>query len=164
MGSALHILLVEDDPDCVEFVSWAVQDCARACTIAHVGDGQDALDYLVRSGSFARGRPRDQSGRSCASRIAEPKPTSHEVRFGIKAPDLVLLDLNLPRLNGKDVLREAAKCALAVPFLVLTSFEHDLEDLARDGLFPRGELRKPVNARSLERVLTELFPSTTENG
>jgi CheY-like chemotaxis protein len=78
--SAHHILLVEDNPDDVELTRLAFAEAGGAHRLHAVGDGAEALDYLL-----ARGR--------------------HADRDGADLPALVLLDLNLPRLDGREVLQ-----------------------------------------------------------
>jgi CheY-like chemotaxis protein len=92
---AVHaILLVEDNPADVEIARRALRETGGAVELIVVRDGQEALDYLLR-------RDRD----------------------GWRSPDLILLDLNMPRLNGLEVLRQVrANAELAgVPVIVLTT-------------------------------------------
>ncbi|HEY7924174.1 MAG: response regulator [Burkholderiales bacterium] len=96
------ILLVEDDPDHTELVRRAIEELGRDVRLVALADGEIALDYLFRRGEWA------DSERS-------PKP------------DLVFLDLRLPRLDGFSVLREI-KNAVAlrhVPVVILTSSSSD---------------------------------------
>ena len=73
-----HILIVEDNPGDQRLIREAFQDTQRALETAVAKDGVEALDYLFRRGAFA----------------------------GAARPDLVLLDLNLPRKSGREVLAE----------------------------------------------------------
>lgn len=91
----LDILLVEDSPSDAMLCRAALAQAGVACRVHHVEHGVDALDYLHRRGAHA-GAPR---------------------------PDLVLLDLNLPMLDGRKVL-EAIKGdpgLRAIPVVVLTT-------------------------------------------
>ena len=74
------ILLVEDNPDDVELTRLAFDEAKIANRLVVVGDGAEALDYL-----FARGR--------------------HEGRDPGDLPSIVLLDLNLPKVDGREVLQ-----------------------------------------------------------
>jgi CheY-like chemotaxis protein len=92
------ILLVEDDPDHAELVRRGLSEVAARAELVVVPHGEAALDYLFRRGEWV------DPGRS-------PRP------------DLVLLDLRLPRLDGFVVLHElkGAPELRAVPVVILTS-------------------------------------------
>jgi CheY-like chemotaxis protein len=95
---AVHaILLVEDNPADVQIARRALRESSSPVELIVVPDGQEALDYLLRRNGRDAGRWRQ--------------------------PDLILLDMNLPRLSGLEVLRhvraDAALCS--VPVVVLTT-------------------------------------------
>jgi two-component system response regulator len=98
------ILLVEDNPAEVKIAERALRESGFAGGLLVVRDGQEALDYLFRSGRHAH-----DSGWRC--------------------PDLVLLDLNLPRVNGREVLERlrANPDLKAVPVLVLSTSDRPEE-------------------------------------
>jgi two-component system response regulator len=105
MKTAHAILLVEDNPADVKITQRALRESAVPVDLFVVRDGQEAVDYLLREGSHAE----------------DP---------GWRSPDLILLDLNLPRLTGRQVLdRIRATPALrTVPVIVLTT-SHRPEDI-----------------------------------
>src|SRR5258708_39025443 len=92
------ILLVEDNPADVKITQRALKESALPVELIVVRDGQEAVEYLLREGLHA-----------CAE--------------GWRGPDLILLDLNLPRLNGLEVLQRirATPALCAVPVVVLTT-------------------------------------------
>ncbi len=97
----ISILLVEDDPAHAEIVLRNLTDLRdRVKCIAHLSDGQQALDYLQREGDHK-----------------DPERSPR--------PDLVLLDLRLPRVDGFEVLRrmKATDEVSHIPVVVLTTSE-----------------------------------------
>lgn len=91
----MNILLVEDNPADMRLVKEAMSECAAAATLHWVPDGDTALDYLHRRGAHAQS----------------------------PVPDLVLLDLNLPGMSGKEILAEIKQdpALRSIPVIVLTS-------------------------------------------
>jgi CheY-like chemotaxis protein len=94
-GRAIHILLVEDNPGDARLVEEAFRQAATHCRLSHVVNGVEAIDFLRRTGPHAQ-----------ATR-----------------PDLILLDLNLPRKDGREVLAEikADVTLRRIPVVVLTT-------------------------------------------
>lgn len=90
------ILLVEDSPDAVELSKLALKNC-RTEEVIVASDGQEALDYLFRTGKYAA---RDRE----------------------KLPGLVLLDLRLPGLSGFEVLKKIRSDSHTkyIPVVILT--------------------------------------------
>src|SRR5687768_12986506 len=100
----IEILLVEDNPGDVRLAREALKD-SKISNVIHVArDGVEAMDYLHRNGRFA----------------SEP------------APDLVLLDLNLPRMDGREVLAriKSEETLKRIPVVVLT-MSKDEEDVLK---------------------------------
>jgi CheY-like chemotaxis protein len=100
------VLLVEDNPMDIDLTREAFQEAGIESDLHLVQDGQAALDYLFGDGAFA-------------DRKAHPRP------------DLVLLDLRLPGIDGLGVLKRIKKTPqlLRIPVVVLTS-SRDEKDLA----------------------------------
>src|SRR5207249_11959085 len=121
----INILLVEDDPSDVDLTRRALQRAKLQNRVWIVGDGVDALAFLRREGPH-RGVPR---------------------------PDLVLLDLKLPNLDGRDVLtriRDEPRWQ-ALPVVVLTASDAEHEQLA--ALAADGFRTKPVDIARREAVI-----------
>jgi two-component system response regulator len=117
-----EILLVEDNPDDVELTRIAFEQANVANLLRVVPDGAAALDYL-----FARGK--------------------HAERDATALPSLVLLDLNLPRLDGREVLQaiRANEATRNLPVVVLTTSAEPFDIDASYGLGANSYIRKPVD-------------------
>lgn len=129
----IEVLLVEDDEDHAELVRRNLMGQSVPCNITHVNNGEAALDYLHQRGSFAA---------AAASR----------------RPDLVLLDLRLPRVDGMTVLTEIKSSAelRAIPVVVLTSSAAD-PDVSQAYLrHANSYLVKPLDLVSFETLMKEL--------
>jgi two-component system response regulator len=115
------ILLVEDNPDDVELTLRAFERSNIANRIVVVGDGQAALDYLWATGEYAR-------------RDAHPMP------------EVVLLDLKLPKIDGLEVLRRlrADDRTRHLPVVILTSSSEDRDRLRSYDLGANSFVQKPV--------------------
>lgn len=103
------ILLVDDDPDFCLLVRKATERAAIDATLDIVGDGEEMMDYLHRKGAFAKA----------------------------PIPHLVLLDLNMPGIDGREALRRAKSepQLLSIPIVVLSASrsQRDIEDSYRAG-------------------------------
>jgi len=123
----IEVLLVEDDPGDVMMTREAFQDYKLHNQLHVVSDGAEAMAFLRHEGEYA-GRPR---------------------------PDLVLLDLNLPRMDGRQVL-EAIKSdpeLASIPVVVLTTSENEDDVLRSYSLHANAYVTKPVDfARFIEVI------------
>src|SRR5436190_5081891 len=104
MNQSRTILHVEDDPNDVLLLEHACRKVGVSCNIQRVADGEEAIEYLEGAGDFA-----------------------NRTRFPL--PQLILLDLKMPRLSGFDVLswRRKSEKFKTVPVVVLSSSNHDLD-------------------------------------
>jgi two-component system, response regulator len=126
------ILLVEDNPDDAALTLRALQKNNIANPVVRVGDGQEALDYLFAQGAFAGREVQD-------------------------TPVLILLDLNLPKIGGLEVLqrvRADPRTAL-VPVVVLTSSKQDDDILASYRGGANSYLRKSVDFTEFIEVVRQ---------
>jgi two-component system response regulator len=116
------ILLVEDNDDDAELTAMAFREANIANRLLRVEDGVEALDYL-----FARGK---HAGRSPGD-----------------APAVVLLDLNLPRLSGLDVLAalRADERTKHLPVVVLTSSTEEKDRMQAYHHHANSYVQKPVD-------------------
>jgi CheY-like chemotaxis protein len=115
----IEVLLVEDDPGDVLMTQEAFADYKIANRLTVVSNGEDAIAYMRKQGRFA------------------DEPT----------PDLVLLDLNLPRRDGREVLRDIKTDPVLrrIPVVVLTTSEAEEDVLASYLLHANAYVRKPVD-------------------
>nr|WP_277929281.1 MULTISPECIES: response regulator [unclassified Lysobacter] len=116
------ILLVEDNPDDVELTRIAFSEAKLDSRLEVVRDGVEALDYL-----FARG--------------------AHAGRDPAKLPSIVLLDLNLPKVDGREVLQaiRANEATRSLPVVVLTTSTEPFDVDASYALGANSYIRKPVD-------------------
>ena len=128
-----EILLVEDNPDDVELTRLAFEEAQVANTLTVVRDGAEALDYLFARGRYADRDPQD-------------------------LPSLVLLDLNLPKLDGREVLQAIRGDARtrALPVVVLTTSDEPFDVEASYALGVNSYIRKPVDFDQFVSVVKQI--------
>ena len=128
-----HLLVVEDNPDHLELTLITLEENGCAHQIVVALDGLDALSYLFCEGSHSQRNPDNQ-------------------------PELVLLDLGLPKLNGLQVLQKmrADPRTALIPVLLLTSASEQTDAI----LALKGSLNsytsKPLAASVFENKLAEV--------
>ena len=127
----IKILLIEDNPDDVELTLRAFKKHNLANHITVARDGEEALDIIFQHGK--------------------------ESAEGLR-PDLILLDLKLPKVDGMEVLRQIKENSetKVIPVIVLTSSkeESDLAESYRLGV--NSYIRKPVNFEKFTEVVMQL--------
>jgi CheY-like chemotaxis protein len=99
----MRILLIDDNRDHANILQWVFQKTGRQDEFTYFGDGMSALAYLKEQAAQQKGRP-----------------------------DLIFLDFNLPRLDGREVLRmlKAEETTKSIPVVIVSSSERD-EDVKR---------------------------------
>jgi two-component system response regulator len=128
-----RILLVEDDPDGVELTLRALKTSNPPSHITVARDGVEALEYLFGTGP--------QAARDLDS-----------------LPQLILLDLKLPRMDGLDVLRRlrADTRTRHIPVVVLTSSTEESDLASSYALGANSYIRKPVDFREFVEAARHL--------
>jgi two-component system, chemotaxis family, response regulator Rcp1 len=123
----VEILLVEDNPGDVELIYEALETGKVLSHISVVSDGERAISFLYRRAEYA-----------------------NAVR-----PDMILLDLNLPKKNGFEVLKEikADPNLARIPVVVLTSSEGDRDILESYDLHANCYIPKPVDVEDFLAVV-----------
>jgi chemotaxis family two-component system response regulator Rcp1 len=115
----IEILLVEDSPSDAALTIEALKAGKIANRLSHVEDGVDAMDFLRHRGKYA----------------------------DAERPDLIMLDLNLPRMDGRDVLAEIKNDPdlKIIPIIVLTTSRSDKDILKSYQLNANCYITKPVD-------------------
>jgi two-component system, chemotaxis family, response regulator Rcp1 len=129
-GRPIQILMVEDNPDDIELTVEALKDARVANHLTVVQDGEEALSYLRCRGKYAQA-----------------------VR-----PDLILLDLNMPRKNGRDVLREIKNDPKLkrIPVVILTTSQAEDDILHTYDLHANCYITKPVDFNQFLKVVRSI--------
>lgn len=114
----VQILLVEDNPDDVEITKRALAKSRVANELHVVRDGQDALDFVFNRGEFG----------------------------AAQRPDLILLDVNLPRVNGMEVLESIRtdERTSVIPVIMLTASDREEDVVKSYKLGSNTYIQKPV--------------------
>lgn len=115
----IEILLVEDSPSDAKLTITALKVAKISNKVSHVEDGVQAMEFLLRQGQFADA-PR---------------------------PDLIMLDLNLPRKDGREVLEELKNNPdlQSIPVVVLTTSKAEQDIIRSYQLHANCYVTKPVN-------------------
>lgn len=126
----IEILLVEDDEGDIELTLEAFNRSKVALNVNVVRDGMEALDYLRQTGAFEKAI----------------------------TPDLMLLDLNLPRKDGREVLADMQKDdrLKQIPVVVLTTSDADEDILRSYKIGANAYVTKPVGLKGLVKVVNLL--------
>ena len=127
------ILLVEDNPDDVALTLRSLKNNHIANEVAVVTNGAAALDFLFCRGPYEERSPED-------------------------VPDLVLLDLNLPKVNGLEVLREIRghERTRLLPVVILTSSREERDLIESYSLGANSYVRKPVDFEQFSEAVRQL--------
>jgi CheY-like chemotaxis protein len=125
MNRPVEILLVEDNPGDIRLTVEAFKEAKLANKLSVLKDGEDVMAFLRQEGRYA----------------------------DVVCPDLILLDLNLPKKDGRDVLAEikADEALKRIPVVVLTTSQAETDILKAYDLHANCYITKPVD---LDQFLT----------
>ncbi len=126
----IEILLVEDNPDDADLTIDALRDGRVNNRVTWLEDGVEAMAYLRREGKY-RAAPR---------------------------PDLILLDLKMPRKNGREVLAEVKQDPdlRRIPVVVMTASDDEKDVLAAYNLYVNCYITKPVDLNQFLGVIKSI--------
>ena len=126
----IEILLVEDNPGDVRLTMEALKEAKVMNNLTVLKDGEEALTYLRRQGPYAKA----------------------------KRPHLILLDLNLPRKDGREVLAQikAEETLKRIPVVVLTTSQDEQDVLKSYNLHANCYVTKPVDLDQFIRVVRSI--------
>ena len=127
----IHVLLVEDNPGDVRLTQEAFREATIAIELHVATDGVEAMEFLRREGDHG----------------AAPRP------------DLVLLDLNLPRMDGREVLAliKSDEGLKSIPTVILTTSESEADIVKSYNLQANCYLRKPVHLEVFESLVKSII-------
>ena len=129
-AAQIEVLLVEDSVGDVRLTREAFKDAKMHINLHVAPDGADAMAFLRREGSYA-----------------------HAPR-----PDLILLDLNLPKKDGREVLKEIkeSESLRTIPVVILTTSASETDVLRSYQLYANSYITKPVDLEGFLRVVKSI--------
>jgi two-component system, response regulator len=129
----IDILLAEDDEDDYLLIAEALEESRLANKMHWVKDGEELLDYLCRRGNYA-----------------DPKESPR--------PGIILLDLNMPRKDGREALKEIKSdpALRKIPIIVLTTSKTEEDILRSYDLGVNSFIRKPVQFEDFVEIIKVL--------
>jgi len=130
---SVKILIAEDDEDDFLLASKALQEVRLVNEMYRVKDGEELMDYLMSKGNYQN-------------------------REMYPLPNLILLDLNLPRKDGREALKEikAHPELQKIPVIVLTTSKSEEDVVKSYGLGVNSFIRKPVTFQGLVDIMKTL--------
>ena len=125
-----NLLLVEDSEFDIDISIKYLKCSSMIDAISTVNDGLEALEFLNKSGKFK----------------------------DVTTPSLILLDLNIPKMSGKEVLRriKSNQKLLHIPVIILTSSKYDREILESEGLIFDHYIVKPIDLTKFDEIVLQI--------
>ena len=130
-GKAIEVLLVEDSPGDVRLTREAFRDAQVSIRLHVASDGVEAMSFLRREGAENAHSPR---------------------------PDLILLDLNLPKMDGREVLTQIKEDPelMTIPTVILTTSEAEVDIQKSYELQANAYLSKPVQLEAFDSLVKSI--------
>jgi|SRR4051812_8550705 two-component system response regulator len=132
--NSVEILLVEDTPNDAELTIRELNKHRMANNLIHVHDGEEALDFLFATGKYA------------------------ETRDILYSPKVILLDIQMPKINGIEVLQriKADSRTRSIPVVILTSSKENPDIQKCYDLGANSYIVKPVNFEGFATAIRNL--------
>jgi chemotaxis family two-component system response regulator Rcp1 len=129
-GKPIDILLIEDSEGDARLAKEAMRDSKVSNTIYHVSDGVEAMAFLRKDGKYAKAQ----------------------------RPDLILLDLNLPKKDGREVLAEIKEDEdlKRIPVVILTVSNDEADILRSYNLHANCYITKPIDLGQFMKVVRSI--------
>lgn len=129
-GSSVNILLIEDNAGDARLAREALREGKIRNTLYHVSDGVDGMDFLLKQGRYQQA-PR---------------------------PDLILLDLNLPRMDGREVLAaiKSDENLKRIPVVILTTSSDEADIFKSYNLHANCYITKPIGLEQFIQVVKSI--------
>lgn len=129
----VEILLVEDNPHEARLTIISLREHNLADNLKHVDDGAEALDFIFCKGQYAD-------------------------RAGAQNPRVILLDLNLPKVGGLEVLKQIKgdERTKSIPVVILSSSKQDRDVTTGFQLGANSYIVKPVDFESFQKAIADL--------
>lgn len=127
--NAANVLLVDDCEDDIELVTLAIARAKLIIDLNVARDGEEAMDYLLKQKGYSEAR----------------------------TPDLVLLDINMPRMNGFEVLEQIKSNAdlKKIPVVMLTTSREETDIIKSYNQHANCYLQKPLNFHSFVKMIEQ---------
>ena len=127
----IRMLLVEDDPADQKLIRTSLQNQKIANDLFIVSSGEEAFDFLRHNGDYGEDTPR---------------------------PELILLDLNMPGMGGKEFLRliKEDNDLKQIPVLILTTSESEVDIIESYKLQAAGYIHKPITISGFESIMKQI--------
>lgn len=133
MNNQADIILIEDNPFEAELAFHSFEKNHLINRVIHLDDGAEALDFIFSKGNY-------------------------ESRIGLPNPKLILLDLNLPKINGIEILKQikANEKTRNIPVVIMTSSREEKDIIESYNCGVNSYLVKPVNFETFTKSITNL--------
>ncbi|MCA1990581.1 MAG: response regulator [Coleofasciculus sp. S288] len=127
---SFEVLLIEDDPGDVDLTQTALAKSKLNINLRVVNDGEEALAYLHREGQYA----------------------------DVVRPNLIVLDLNLPGLSGREVLStiKSDECFNSIPVVILTTSDAEIDILESYKLGANCYVTKPIGLKQFAKIVNSI--------